>query len=172
MRTNLNNKEIRARVRSLLELLNLQSCQDTIIGGVFKKGVSGGERKRVSIGYELITNPSLLILDEPTSGLDSSTALNVISLLKKESQRGMTIITSIHQPASEIFMKFDRVILLSEGNLVFNDKPSNVTKFFNMIGLEFGKYRNPADQLLKLANCPEKFDPNLNIDKLLERIQS
>lgn len=96
MRTNLNSKEIRARVHSLIKVLNLQSCQNTIIGSVTKKGVSGGERKRASIGYELITNPSLLILDEPTSGLDSSTAAKVISLLKKESQRGMTIITSIH----------------------------------------------------------------------------
>jgi len=81
-----------------------------------KRGVSGGERKRVSIGFELITNPSLLILDEPTSGLDSTTALKVIKLLKKECRRGMTIIASIHQPSSEVFMKFHRVIVLSDGN--------------------------------------------------------
>lgn len=74
MRTKLGPKEVKARVQSLLQLLNLQSCQSTIIGNELSKGVSGGERKRASIGYELITNPSLLILDEPTSGLDSSTA--------------------------------------------------------------------------------------------------
>lgn len=112
---------------------------------MFKKGISGGERKRTSIGFELITNPSLLILDEPTSGLDSSTALKVIKLLKKEAQRGMTIITSIHQPASDIFMKFDRVILLSEGNQLYNDKPGNVVNFFQKLGLDFGRYTNPAD---------------------------
>ena len=94
-----------------------------MIGSVAVKGISGGERKRASIGYELITNPSLLILDEPTSGLDSSTALKVVQILQKEAKRGMSIITSIHQPQSEIFMKFDRVIVLSDGNQIYNDKP-------------------------------------------------
>lgn len=60
------------------------------------KGLSGGERKRTSIGYEIITNPSLLILDEPTSGLDSSTALKIIKLMKQEAKRGMTILCTIH----------------------------------------------------------------------------
>ena len=78
MRTNLKSKEIRARVSSLLSVLSLETCKNTLIGSVAVKGISGGERKRASIGYELITNPSLLILDEPTSGLDSSTALKVI----------------------------------------------------------------------------------------------
>jgi len=60
------------------------------------KGLSGGEKKRTSIGYELITNPNLLILDEPTSGLDSSTALQIIQLLKREASQGMTVICTIH----------------------------------------------------------------------------
>lgn len=170
MRTSLSTKEINARVRGLVKLLSLQECQNTIIGSSFKKGISGGERKRTSIGFELITNPSLLILDEPTSGLDSSTALKVIKLLKREAQRGMTIITSIHQPASDILMKFDRVLLLSEGNQLYNDKPANVKSFFNKLGLDFGRYTNPADQLLKLANNPEKFDPNLTLQTLLAKL--
>ena len=78
MRTNLKSKEIRARVSSLLSVLSLETCKNTLIGSVAVKGISGGERKRASIGYELITNPSLLILDEPTSGLDSSPPLKVI----------------------------------------------------------------------------------------------
>jgi ABC-type multidrug transport system ATPase subunit len=67
-----------------------------MIGGWLRKGVSGGERKRISIGYELITNPSLLLLDEPTSGLDSSTSLRIIKLLKQESKRGLTILATVH----------------------------------------------------------------------------
>jgi len=63
---------------------------------MFKRAISGGERKRTSIGYELITAPSLLMLDEPTSGLDSSTALRIIEVLKKEAQRGMTVMATIH----------------------------------------------------------------------------
>ena len=111
-------------------MLNLLDCQNTLVGDAAKKDISGSERKRVSIGYELITNPSLLILDEPTSGLDSNTALKVINLLKKESQRGMTIIASIHAPSSEIFMKFDKVIVLSDGNQIYNDKPEAVLDYF------------------------------------------
>lgn len=60
------------------------------------KGLSGGEKKRTSIGYELITNPSMLILDEPTSGLDSHTAFNIIKMLKQEAERGMTVLATIH----------------------------------------------------------------------------
>ena len=77
------------------------------------KGISGGERKRTSIGYELITDPSLLLCDEPTSGLDSTTALKIIKMLKKEAvERNVTIICTIHQPSSEIFNCFDRLLLL------------------------------------------------------------
>lgn len=67
------------------------------------KGVSGGERKRTAIGYELITDPKVLLLDEPTSGLDSSTAYRIIKLLKREALGGMTVLCTIHQPSSEIF---------------------------------------------------------------------
>jgi ABC-type multidrug transport system ATPase subunit len=66
------------------------------VGNVQKKGISGGERKRTSIGYELITNPSIMFLDEPTSGLDSFSALKICQLLKKEAERGMTLIATIH----------------------------------------------------------------------------
>jgi ABC-type multidrug transport system ATPase subunit len=84
------------------------------------KGISGGERKRTSIGYELITDPMVLLLDEPTSGLDSTTALRIIKLLKKEAkQNGKTVICTIHQPNSEIFMQFDRLILLHDGHQIY-----------------------------------------------------
>ena len=82
----------------------MESCRDTKIGGFVLKSISGGERKRTCIGYELITEPmrslcrgpSLILLDEPTSGLDSSTALKIVQLLKKEASKGMTIIMTIH----------------------------------------------------------------------------
>lgn len=80
------------------------------------KGISGGERKRTSIGYELITDPKLLLCDEPTSGLDSSTALRIVEMLKKEAvEQNLTVICTIHQPSAEIFQTFDRLLLLQEG---------------------------------------------------------
>ena len=81
MRTTLTGIEIERRVESLVKALKLDECIDTMVGTELIKGISGGERKRTSIGYELITNPSLLFLDEPTSGLDSFTALSIIKLL-------------------------------------------------------------------------------------------
>lgn len=96
MRTSLNYSEIKNRLNNLLEVLKLESCQNIFVGNELIKGISGGERKRASIGYELITNPRLLILDEPTSGLDSNTAFKLIQMLKKESHRGMSIILTIH----------------------------------------------------------------------------
>jgi ABC-type multidrug transport system ATPase subunit len=86
-----------------------------MIGGIMIKGISGGERKRTSIGYELITDPVVILLDEPTSGLDSSTALKIIKLLKKEALLGKTIIATIHQPSGQIFMEFERLLLLQDG---------------------------------------------------------
>lgn len=74
IRTRLSPSQIESRVSSLMEALQLEACKDTAVGDVLKRGVSGGERKRTSIGYELITNPSVLFLDEPTSGLDSVSA--------------------------------------------------------------------------------------------------
>ena len=76
------------------------------------KGISGGERKRTSIGYELITDPMVILLDEPTSGLDSSTAFKIVQLLKNEAKSGKTVIATIHQPSGRVFMQFDRLLLL------------------------------------------------------------
>ena len=75
MTTRKNKKEVKIKVDSLINELGLRSCQHTKVGGHFIKGISGGEKKRTSMGYELITNPGLLLLDEPTSGLDSHTSL-------------------------------------------------------------------------------------------------
>jgi ABC-type multidrug transport system ATPase subunit len=96
LRTSLLPEEIPGKAQEIIDRLGLGSCADTRIGGILLKGISGGERKRTSIGYELITDPVVILLDEPTSGLDSSTALKIIKLLKKEAQMGKTIICTIH----------------------------------------------------------------------------
>jgi ABC-type multidrug transport system ATPase subunit len=87
-----------------------------MIGGTYNKGISGGEKKRTSIGYELVTDPKCIMLDEPTSGLDSFTAFSIINLLRcicKEHNK--TIIFTIHQPSGDIYELFDRIMLLVEG---------------------------------------------------------
>lgn len=97
LRTSLNSQSVENKVQDVIDRLGLRDCKDTRIGGVLEKGISGGERKRTSIGYELITDPNLLLCDEPTSGLDSTTALKIIKLLKVEARTNhKTIICTIH----------------------------------------------------------------------------
>ena len=103
IRLGLGKDEAKKRAESVIERLQLEQCADQVVGGFLKRGISGGERKRVSIGYELITEPSILILDEPTSGLDSQCAKRVVQQLKLEAERGLAVIATIHQPNSEIF---------------------------------------------------------------------
>jgi ABC-type multidrug transport system ATPase subunit len=119
LRTGLSSEEIPKKAQEIIERLGLAECADTRIGGVMLKGISGGERKRTSIGYELITDPVIILLDEPTSGLDSSTALKIIKLLKKEALSGKTILCTIHQPSGQIFMEFDRLLLLHDGYQIY-----------------------------------------------------
>ena len=130
IRTNQDAKEIEEKVNSIIERLGLNECKNTMIGDVAQRGISGGERKRTSIGYELITEPSILLLDEPTSGLDSSTSKRIIKLLRKEAQRGMTVLATIHQPSADIFLMFDKVIVLSEGHTIYSGPPVKVRPYF------------------------------------------
>ena len=130
IRTNLSDEVVDERVENVITRLGLAHYKDQLVGGWLRRGISGGERKRTSIGYELITEPSLLLLDEPTSGLDSSTSKRIVQLLRKEAERGMAVLATIHQPSSDLFMMFDKVILLSEGYTVYCGPPSMVKAYF------------------------------------------
>ncbi|VVA99490.1 unnamed protein product [Arabis nemorensis] len=149
----LTREQKEQRAFDVMQELNLERCQDTMIGGAFVRGVSGGERKRVSIGNEIITNPSLLFLDEPTSGLDSTTALRTIQMLHDIARfAGKTVITTIHQPSSRLFHGFDKLILLGRGNLLYFGKSSEALEYFSSIGCSPLIAMNPAEFLLDLAN--------------------
>jgi hypothetical protein len=88
-------------------------------GGFFRRGISGGERKRVSVGHELLINPSIILLDEPTSGLDSTTAMNLVSTLCQLAAGGRAVITTIHQPSSRLYQQLDKLLLLSDGHAMY-----------------------------------------------------
>ncbi|XP_028784821.1 ABC transporter G family member 22 isoform X2 [Neltuma alba] len=140
------------RALDVIHELGLERCQDTMIGGSFVRGVSGGERKRVCIGNEIIINPSLLFLDEPTSGLDSTTALRTVQMLQNIAEAGKTVVTTIHQPSSRLFHKFDKLILLGKGSLLYFGKASEAMPYFQSIGCSPLIAMNPAEFLLDLAN--------------------
>ncbi|CAL1544614.1 unnamed protein product, partial [Lymnaea stagnalis] len=104
------------------------------VGNEFLRGVSGGEKKRINIGMELIISPAVLFLDEPTTGLDANTANTVMKLLKRFasvlSRRGRTIIFSIHQPRYSIYRLFDSLMLLSQGHTVYHGPSEEALAFF------------------------------------------
>ncbi|KAF5737387.1 putative ATP-binding cassette transporter [Tripterygium wilfordii] len=148
----LTKEQKEKRAIDVIHELGLERCQDTMIGGSFVRGVSGGERKRVCIGNEIIINPSLLFLDEPTSGLDSTTALRIVQVLQDIAEAGKTVVTTIHQPSSRLFHKFDKLILLGKGSLLYFGKASEAMTYFSSIGCNPLISMNPAEFLIDLAN--------------------
>lgn len=141
-----------SRIDEIIDELRLTRCQNTRIGDQqFDKGISGGERKRLNIANELIYNPSILLGDECTSGLDSSSAYTVIQLLKRLSSDGKTIIATIHQPSTQMFHLFDKIMLLASGRVAYFGAPDMVQDYFGSIGFQFPSTSyNPADYMLDL----------------------
>jgi ABC-type multidrug transport system ATPase subunit/ABC-type polysaccharide/polyol phosphate export permease len=131
--------------------LGLTACADTIIGGGLTKGISGGEMRRVSIGVELVANPHILFLDEPTSGLDSFAAKQVMGLLDKVAKAGNTVLFTIHQPSSDVFASFDKLILLNQGRLMYMGKTADVPADFEKMALPCPNNYNPADWVIDAA---------------------
>lgn len=145
------------RVNSVINGLGLDKCKDTIIGGFFRRGISGGERKRTSIGHELLIDPSVLMLDEPTSGLDSTTAMHVMDVLKSLARGGRAVITTIHQPSSRLYRQLDKLMLLSGGHVMYyGDGDGHVVlEYFECIGFLMPTWMHVADFILDLASGEE-----------------
>ncbi|KAI6242686.1 ABC transporter domain-containing protein [Aphelenchoides fujianensis] len=122
------------RVNAMIKDLKLEQCAHNRIGvsGV-RKGISGGEAKRLALASELLSHPSILFCDEPTTGLDSFLASELVGLLDELAQKNMTIICTIHSPSSEIFCKFDQVMFLAEGRVAYWGTPDQCYKFFGEV---------------------------------------
>lgn len=137
------------RVDDVISELALGNCENTIIGDSENRGISGGEKKRVSIGIELITRPSLIFADEPTSGLDSFTAANIIESLKKIAENGKrTVLITVHQPREYILNMFDNIILLSAGSVIYSGDVPGALSHFEKCGFKCPSNTNPSDFFL------------------------
>lgn len=164
--------EKKRRVDEVIQRLLLSKCQHTRIGDQqFDKGISGGERKRVNIANELLHDPSLLLADECTSGLDSSSAYTVINLLKELCHEGRTVICTIHQPSSQMFSMFTKILLLAAGRTAYFGPPSKVVQYFEAIDFPFPTSAyNPADYMLELVIDARTSDIDASTPSTQERI--
>uniref|UniRef100_A0A0P6HCD3 Protein white n=1 Tax=Daphnia magna TaxID=35525 RepID=A0A0P6HCD3_9CRUS len=153
----LTYSERMTRVGQVIHELGLTKCENTMIGNPERgiKGISGGERKRLAFASEVLTNPSLMFCDEPTSGLDSYMAQNIVQVLKNIASTGKTVVCTIHQPSSEVFALFDRILLMAEGRTAFLGPVSEALSFFSSQGLPCPPNYNPADYYIHtLATVP------------------
>ncbi|KAG0326947.1 hypothetical protein BGZ99_008712 [Dissophora globulifera] len=149
----MSHNEKRLKVLEVIQFLGIGHIMDNPIGDVETRGVSGGERKRVNIGMELVASPSILFLDEPTSGLDSATSLEVCKLLKQIAQdQSLTVAAVVHSPSPHAFNQFDDLLLLGAGGrVVYSGPRDEAARYFESIGYPVPGDENPADFFISLA---------------------
>ncbi|XP_061646055.1 ATP-binding cassette sub-family G member 8 isoform X1 [Phyllopteryx taeniolatus] len=144
------------RVDDVIAELRLRQCAHTRVGNDYVRGVSGGERRRVSIAVQLLWNPGILILDEPTSGLDSFTAHNLVITLSRLARGNRLVLLSVHQPRSDIFQLFDLVVLLSSGSAVYCGAARDMVPYFMALGHPCPRYCNPSDFYVDLISIDRR----------------
>ncbi|XVE69028.1 hypothetical protein DITRI_Ditri09bG0116800 [Diplodiscus trichospermus] len=146
----LSKSKKKMRVQALIDQLGLRNAAKTVIGDEGHRGVSGGERRRVSIGIDIIHDPIILFLDEPTSGLDSTSAFLVVKVLQRIAQTGSIVIMSVHQPSNRILGLLDRLIFLSRGQTVYSGSPASLPLYFSEFGHPIPEKENKTEFALDL----------------------
>lgn len=152
----MSSKETEARVESLMQELGLVHVAESFVGDEERRGISGGEKKRVSIGVDMIHDPPVLLLDEPTSGLDSTSALQVIELLSsmaKSKQR--TVILSIHQPSYRILQYVSNFLILSRGSVVHNGSLESLEEKIHKLGMQIPMQLNALEFAMEIVRTLE-----------------
>ncbi|WVZ89196.1 hypothetical protein U9M48_035628 [Paspalum notatum var. saurae] len=148
-------------VERVIESLGLQPVRDSLVGTVEQRGISGGQRKRVNVGLEMVMEPSVLILDEPTSGLDSASSLLLLRALRREALEGVNISMVVHQPSYTLYRMFDDLILLAKGGMtVYHGPVKKVEEYFAGLGIVVPERVNPPDYYIDILEGIVK--PNLN----------
>ncbi|XP_043581092.1 ATP-binding cassette sub-family G member 1-like isoform X1 [Bombus pyrosoma] len=143
---NISQKAKSIAIDEILNILRLRHAKDTTT-----ECLSGGERKRLSIALELVSNPPVVFLDEPTTGLDEISAAQCTDLLKSLVRLGRTIICSLHTPSASIFAKFDHIYVIAAGQCIYRSTVHNLVPFVRQIGIECPKHYNPADFVIEIS---------------------
>ncbi|OWZ18987.1 ABC transporter [Phytophthora megakarya] len=159
-----------SRVQDVIDAMGLRSCMNANIGDVFHKGISSGQRKRLGIAVELLSDPALLLLDEPTSGLDASSARSVMQHIDRLChEEGKNVICTIHQPSSSVFEMLTNLIILSNGELVYLGPAAAALSHFFSMGYVCPMYSNPAEYFVHLVNMD--FHPSLRLDPFVRALE-
>jgi ABC-type multidrug transport system ATPase subunit len=159
---NLNEEELRDIVKQVLTDLDLYEIRDLRVGNPLKKVISGGQRKRLNIALELIREPTVLFVDEPTSGLSSTDSELVMNLLKEQTYKGKLVVVNIHQPGSDIYKMFDRIMIIDRGGYqVFYGNPAEAIVYFKKITNHADPYED---------QCPKC--GNVNTEQILQIIEA
>ncbi|XP_024190720.1 putative white-brown complex homolog protein 30 [Rosa chinensis] len=154
-------------VERVIEALGLGAVRDSVVGTVEKRGISGGQRKRVNVGLEMVMEPSLLILDEPTTGLDSASSQLLLKALRREAREGVNICMVLHQPSYSLFRMFDDFILLAKGGLtVYHGSVKKVEEYFAGIGIVVPERVNPPDYFIDILEGIVKPSSGVNHEEL------
>lgn len=156
----MSSREKMSRVENIIQELDLEGCQHTLIGDEAQqmKGISGGQKRRVSVGMELVKDPRVLFLDEPTSGLDSEMAASLMDTLVTLARKGRTVVATIHQPSSRITSQFDDFMLLALGRLIYYGPWAKAVDFFEAGGHPCPLYQNPTEHFLSVLRDTEVID--------------
>jgi ABC-type multidrug transport system ATPase subunit len=142
-------------VDRVIKLLRLTKVADTRIGSPLKRGISGGERRRLAIGTELVTQPTVLLVDEGTSGLDANSANHVMRILKQLAiTTGVAVVITVHQPRANIFRMFDNLLVLHKGHQVYYGQAMKSLEYFASLGCPCPNFENPADHILDILSEP------------------
>ncbi|KAG3103751.1 hypothetical protein PI124_g12713 [Phytophthora idaei] len=153
------------RVQSVIDDMGLRVCKNTMVGDMFHKGISGGQKRRLSIAIEMLSDPSILLLDEPTSGLDSASTYNVVKLISRLSTEGRTVVCTIHQPSSLVNEMFSNVVILTAGQTVYFGPRTKILSHFSSLGYNCPQYQDPVEYFIDLANTD--FEGHGDIDQLI-----
>ncbi|RYG68794.1 ATP-binding cassette domain-containing protein [archaeon] len=153
------------RVREILKILGLSHIANSLVGSESKRGISGGQKKRVSIGVEIVHLPDVIFLDEPTTGLDSLIAHEVIVSIYRLARYNRTMLCTIHQPSLKTFQLFHSVLLMSDGRVIYFGPTKKIREYFTTVcatKFSFDDRMNPADFVIAVASSPELYVANIN----------
>jgi len=167
-----NNKiDVDALIADKLSEVGLTAQKNTVVGGMFQRGLSGGQKRRLSVALEALSSPLNLFLDEPTSGLDSESALALINYLQSYARgtdpktgRRRRVILTIHQPSSQIWERIDNVVLMAEGRLMYQGPRTEMPDFFATYGHPVPRNYNMADHAIEVLFKEPTFDGDTNGD--------